>query len=32
MLNHAVVRYFTLVFPLLIGASAAETILFLRGG
>ena len=32
MLNHAVERYFTLVFPLLIGAAAAETILYLRGG
>lgn len=32
MLNHAVERYFTLVFPLLVGAAAAETILYLRGG
>lgn len=32
LLNQAVTRYFTVVFPLLIGASAAETILFLRGG
>ena len=32
MLNHAVERYFTLVFPLLIAAAAAETVLYLRGG